>query len=60
MIKMSEYGIKDGSQRGRLAGGMGKNRTDVCRNPQMKKKRDKDKDKNKDKISLWKDIGLTA
>ena len=54
MIKMSEYGRKDGSQRGKLSGGRGRNQTDVCRNPEIKKNRDKDK------ISLWKDIGLTA
>jgi len=51
---MKGYGRKDGSQRGRLAGGRRMNQTDVCRNPIKKDNRDKDK------ISLWKDIGLTA
>lgn len=33
------YGKKDGSARGRKAGGRGQNRTDNCRHPNKKKKR---------------------
>jgi len=33
------YGKKDGSKRGRKAGGRGRNRTPVCRHPKKKKSR---------------------
>ena len=33
------FGRKDGSQRGRKAGGRGQNRTSICRNPSKKKNR---------------------
>lgn len=33
------YGKKDGSGRGFLEGGMGRNRTEDCRHPSLKKKR---------------------
>lgn len=32
-------GKKDGSQTGRKAGGLGRNRTSICRHPTIKKKR---------------------
>ena len=35
----SGYGSKDGSQRGYKEGGRGRNRTSVCRNPTVKKRR---------------------
>ena len=35
------YGKKDGSQRGRKAGGMGRNITSNCRHPKIKAKRKK-------------------
>jgi len=33
------YGQKDGSQRGRKAGGRGRSQTNTCRNPEVKKRR---------------------
>ena len=33
------FGKKDGSQQGRKAGGIGRNRTDECRHPSIKKNR---------------------
>ena len=33
------YGLKDGSQRGRKAGGRGRNRTSTCRHPKVKRRR---------------------
>ena len=33
------FGSKDGSQKGRKAGGRGRNRTTKCRHPSIKKKR---------------------
>ena len=33
------YGLKDGSGRGRKAGGRGRNRTSTCRHPAIKKGR---------------------
>ena len=33
------YGRKDGSQKGARQGGKGRNRTDDCRHPNIKKKR---------------------
>jgi len=32
-------GLKDGKQRGRKAGGLGRNQTDDCRHPNIKRKR---------------------
>ena len=37
---VEEYGQKDGSQKGKLSGGKGKNQTDKCRNPEVKKERE--------------------
>ena len=34
------YGRKDGSQYGLKQGGRGRNRTDVCRNPEVKVERE--------------------
>lgn len=33
------FGLKEGKQVGRKAGGLGRNRTDNCRHPQIKKRR---------------------
>ena len=38
-MKTKAYGKKDGSQRGKKKGGVGRNRTDNCRHPEIKKKR---------------------
>jgi len=35
------FGLKDGSQRGLKEGGRGRNRTEDCRHPEIKKKRKK-------------------
>jgi hypothetical protein len=35
------YGRMDGSQRGLLSGGRGRNKTSICRHPSIKKKRKK-------------------
>jgi len=32
------YGLKDGSKKGRKAGGRGRNRTSNCRHPKKRKK----------------------
>jgi hypothetical protein len=34
----NKYGSKDGSQRGRKAGGRGRNRTSQCRHPNIRRK----------------------
>ena len=39
MEDKKEYGKKDGSRRGRQQGGRGKNQTDECRHPKIKKDR---------------------
>lgn len=36
---VSKYGNKDGKQTGWKKGGRGRNQTDSCRHPQIKKKR---------------------
>ena len=41
-LMADEYGKKDGSQRGWKEGGGGRNRTDECRNPEIKEKREKE------------------
>lgn len=33
------FGLKDGSQRGRKAGGLGRNRTDNCRHPSRRNRK---------------------
>ena len=38
------FGRKDGSQRGWQQGGRGRNRTDECRNPDIRKRRTRDFD----------------
>jgi len=35
----TEYGKKDGSQKGLKKGGRGRNKTSECRHPKIKKKR---------------------
>jgi len=40
------FGLKDGSQKGWLLGGSGRNRTSVCRFPEVKKARLEQKKKN--------------
>jgi len=36
---MTKYGAKDGSQKGRKRGGLGRNRTSNCRHPKIKARR---------------------
>jgi len=38
-MKTKAYGKKDGSQRGKKAGGIRRNKTSKCRHPEIKKKR---------------------
>jgi hypothetical protein len=38
MVTKSGYGKKDGSQKGALHGGSGRNQTAVCRHPKIYKK----------------------
>lgn len=38
-MRRTGYGKKDGGQRGRKAGGRGRNRTSNCRHPEIKKNR---------------------
>ena len=40
-MRRNGYGLKDGSQRGWLEGGRGRNRTDICRHPLIKEEREK-------------------
>jgi len=42
-------GIKDGSQYGLKRGGRGRNRTDECRNPEIKQSREIIEDKQNEK-----------
>lgn len=41
MPRKKGYGGKSGNQRGLKRGGRGRNRTDDCRHPSIKKKREK-------------------
>ena len=37
--RRADYDLKNGGQSGRKAGGLGKNRTDNCRHPEIRNKR---------------------
>ena len=48
-MRRNGYGLKDGSQRGWLEGGRGRNRTSDCRHPLIKQERNQDSKE----VKIW-------